>query len=258
MNLLNRHFFSYITNVFRALLSRKIFNRVIIRYTKRQIYFTAVLAFSFVFWVSIFLGAIIIFEVFSFSREFGQGGFLGQLLTTLIVRELGPLLIALIVIGRSGTAIAAELGNMTVSSEIDYLESLGISPITLIVVPRILGVTISSILLGIIFSTVAILGGAIVSSLISHIAIHVYITDIIKALSVKDILINIIKCGLFGYTIALVSTYNGLIISKSPTQVPQAATRSVVSTILLVFIINGIFAISTFEKAKEMGFNISF
>jgi phospholipid/cholesterol/gamma-HCH transport system permease protein len=208
--------------------------------TLRQIYFTGVQALKVVTLVSLTLGTIVIVQSGSQMEILGGVHFIITILVLVIIRELGPLLTAFIVIGRSGTAIAAELGNMIVAHELEAIQAMGINPVYFIVAPRIIGVTIAVICLTIYFNAVALLGGFIVSKLILTITLPVFLRELVASLAATDLVFGILKSAIFGLLIALTCTYHGLTVRYSSIEVPQVATRGVVSAILFCFICNAL------------------
>jgi len=206
--------------------------------TLRQIYFTGVEALKVVTLVSLALGTIVIVEVGSQMALLGGVPFISTILVVVIIRELGPLLTAIIVIGRSGTAIAAELGNMIVAHELEAIRVMGINPVYFIVTPRIIGVTIAVICLTIYFNAVALLGGFVVSKLILPADFPVFLRELMVSLMVTDLVLAILKSAAFGLLIALTCTYHGLTVRYSSIEVPQVATRGVVSAILSIILFN--------------------
>jgi len=213
--------------------------------TLRQIYFTGVQAIRVIAVVSLALGAVTIIQAGS-RLSFMGGGELEVIVPILVVvifRELGPLLTAIIVIGRSGTAIATELGNMIVSHELEAIQTMGINPVYFIVTPRVIGVTLAVIGLTIFFNAIALLGGFWVSKLILPITFPAFLLELQQALSAGDFFFGFLKSTIFGLLIALNCTYHGLTVQQSPIEVPQAATRGVVNAILFCFATNALLTI---------------
>lgn len=211
---------------------------LVLEITLRQIYFTGVEALKVVTLVSLALGTIVIVEVGSQMALLGGVQFISTILVVVIIRELGPLLTAIIVIGRSGTAIGAELGNMIVAHELEAIRVMGINPVYFIVTPRIIGVTIAVICLTIYFNAVALLGGFVVSKLILPADLPVFLRELMVSLMVTDLVLAILKSAAFGLLIALTCTYHGLTVRYSSIEVPQVATRGVVSAILSIILFN--------------------
>jgi len=148
-----------------------------------QILFTAVEALPIIAFISLALGALIIVQGNSILPRFGQGKLLYTLLIIVITRELGPLLTAFIIIARSGTAIATELGNMVISHEIEAYVAVGINPIAYLVVPRFLGVTVSVVLLTLYFNFFGLFGSFLLTQFVQRIPFHEYLVNLLAALA---------------------------------------------------------------------------
>ncbi len=222
------------------ILERKKGFPLVFEITLRQIYFTGVQAMRVITLVSLALGTIVIVESSTDLAFLGGVPFIVSILVVVVLRELGPLLTAFIVIGRSGTAIAAELGNMVVAHELEAVRAMGINPIYFIITPRLIGVTIAVVCLTIYFNIVAMLGGFIISRLMITVSFPVFMRELMQAVSFKDLAFDFLKSITFGVLIALTCTYHGLTVRFSSTEVPQVATRGVVSAILSCFICNAL------------------
>ena len=222
---------------FRELIAeRKKGFSLVLEITLRQVYFTAVQALKVVAVISLALGTVIIVQIGTQLSFLGGGiEFIVPILVLVLFREVGPLLTAIIVIGRSGTAIATELGNIVIAHELEAIEVMGINPIYFIVTPRIIGVTVAVVCLTIIFITIGLLGGFWVSKLILPITFPAFLRELEVALTANDLLFAFLKSLIFGLLIALTCTYYGLTVRYSLIEVPQAATRGVVSAMLLCF-----------------------
>lgn len=213
---------------------------LIFEITLRQIFFTGVEALKVTTLVAVVLGGIIIVQAGSKLAFLGGVNFIVPTLVLAIFRELGPLLTAVIVIGRSGTAIAAELGNMIVAHELEAIQVMGLNPIYFLVVPRVIGVTVAVVCLTVFFDFIALLGGFFISKLILVINFAVFIREVSNSLTSLDLGMSILKGAIFGLLIGLTCTYHGLTVRYSPIEVPQVATRAVVSAILFCFTINAL------------------
>ena len=212
--------------------------------TLRQIYFTGVEALKVVVLISLALGTVVIVQIGTQLAFLGGGlEFIVPILVLVMFRELGPLLTAIIVIGRSGTAIATELGNMVIAQEMDAIQAMGINPVYFIVTPRIIGVTIAVICLTTVFITVGLLGGFWVSKLILPITFPAFLQALQNSLKAYDLLFGFLKSLIFGLLIALTCTYHGLTVRYSSIEVPQAATRGVVSAMLFCFATNALLTV---------------
>lgn len=207
--------------------------------TLRQIYFTGVQALRVVTLVSLTLGTIVIVQAGSKIGIIGGGvDFVISILVLVILREVGPLLTAFIVIGRSGGAIAAELGNMIVAKEMEAIAAMGINPVYFVVTPRIIGVTLAVVFLNFYFNFIALIGGFVVSKWTLTLTFDAFLGGLVNSLTTRDLGFGILKSAIFGMVIALTCTYHGLTVRLSPIEVPQAATRGVVSAILSCVIFN--------------------
>jgi len=141
-----------------------------------------------------------------------------------------------LIVARSGTAISTELGNMKVNQEIELIDSIGISPISYLVVPRMVGVTVACVVLSIYFNLAAFLGGWWVASFVRPIPFSEFSNMLLKTLSIQDIIQSIIKSLVFGILISLISAYQGLKVDKAITEVPQRTIKAVVYCISTIII----------------------
>jgi phospholipid/cholesterol/gamma-HCH transport system permease protein len=205
-----------------------------------QILFTGYEAFGIVALVSLAIGAIIIVQGISLLPRFGQGELVYQILIIVIVRELGPILTAFIINARSGTAIATELGSMVISHEVEAYVAVGVDPISYLVVPRFLGVTISVVVLTIYFSIFGLFGSYIVTQLVEPIPLGDYTQNLLSTLQLVDILSTFIKSLVFGIIISVVSTFEGFAVDRSSTEIPQRVIRAVSRGFVLCFVANAI------------------
>jgi phospholipid/cholesterol/gamma-HCH transport system permease protein len=151
-----------------------------------------------------------------------------------MLRELAPLLTALVVISRSGTAIAAELGTMKINGEIDSIEMMGIPADRYLILPRIFGVTTSIVILTVYFVLCSFLGSFIVASVGWHIPYDQFIQGILSSLGLKELLVLFTKSVLFGLFISTICCRYGLSVGRSATEIPQAAVMSSLFTVFLL------------------------
>lgn len=204
----------------------------------KQILFTGVEAMKVITIISLLIGGAVIFETFSILPGLGGEAVMGQILVIVVIRELGPLLTAFIVIGRSGTAISTEIGYMMVNHEIQAIEMMGINPLRFIVLPRLVGVAVAIVCLSFYFNIVALFGGYGFARLIVDYPFTSYLNDLSGALGFWDVAVSGIKCFLFGLIVALVCCYRGFSVNFSFTEIPQVTTKAVVTSIYLCFIVN--------------------
>lgn len=216
-------FLEVLASSFRFLRRRQLAYRVL----TMQVLFTGVEAVGVVSVLALAIGAVIIIQGLSLLPQFGQGQLIYTILVTVITRELGPILTAFIIIARSGTAIATELGNMMVSHEVEAYVSVGIDPIAYLVVPRFLGVTLSLVVLNLYFNLFGLAGSYFVTALIRPIQFVQYFRNLLVSVQLADVLSSIIKSLVFGVIISAVATYNGFRVQQSPTEIPQTVIRAV-------------------------------
>lgn len=223
--------FSYAMGFFFQVMSETVLfvrrRQVGFRVLVLQILFTGVEALSIVALVALAIGAVIIVEGGTILPRFGQTSLMYSILIIVITRELGPLLTAFIIIARSGTAIATELGNMVVSHEIEAYVSVGINPISYLVVPRVLGVTISVVALTMYFNVFGLAGSFLVSQLVKPVPFGEYFRALLAALQPADLVSTLVKSLVFGVIISVVATYQGFRVALSVTEIPRATIKAV-------------------------------
>jgi len=202
----------------------------------RQIYFTGIQALGWAGLIGALIGIVILTQVASLVGKNAALG--GRILVWVVIRELGPLFTAILVISRSSSAVATELAAMRVNREMEMLRGLGISPLRYLIVPRILGVTASLMALTVWFDAVTIAGGLAFSSLIVQLPFLTQLQNITGALSVPDLGVSLLKSLLFGLVTAAAACYHGLQVDASITEIPQVSTRAVMQGLSLVVVAN--------------------
>lgn len=216
----------------RYLSFRSIYN-IIINQTK----FTGVDAMAIVMIIALLLGGTVIIQALTSLPKFGVEGFLGNILVIIIARELGPLATALIVISRSGSAIATEISVQKWSREILSMELMGIDTKLYIIFPRIIASIISITSLIIIFDIVAFIGGYIISRLVVYIPVDVFAQTLIDSFTFKDIVAALIKGLIFGIIIPLICCFYGL-KPTSKFEIPIYVSKAVIRTLFVSIIVN--------------------
>jgi phospholipid/cholesterol/gamma-HCH transport system permease protein len=216
------------------------------RSVRSQILFTAVQALPFLGAVAALIGVTVIVQARAQGLTSGASDVLGRLLATVVVRELGPLLTAVVVIGRSGTAIAAELATNTVLGETDALEALGVDPLQYLVLPRVVGVAASVALLTILFTAITLAAGATSAWLLGQASLADYERSLGLALSHGDLALLLVKGTVFGAGIAVLCSYAGLLGERAPTEIPRRVTRGVVLSLMFVFVTSAVFSIALY------------
>ncbi len=193
--------------------------------------------------LSFIIGLILALQGSVQLERFGGGPFLADLMGLAMVREMGPLLMAIIITGRTGSAIASELGTMKVTDEIDALRAMGIRPIEYVIAPKFIAFTIVSPLLSAFSAAVGLLGGLFVSVTFAGQPAQFFINRAFTILSVEDGFFLILKGLLFGWAIIMVSCYCGLEVEGGAIEVGRATTQAVVASIFTTVVLNVIFSI---------------
>jgi phospholipid/cholesterol/gamma-HCH transport system permease protein len=228
--------------------------RTVVGVVLSQIYFTAWQAVPLITVLALGSGSIVIMQSTTQLSLLGGTAMIGDLLVAIVVRELGPLLTALIVVARSGTAVASELGTMKINRETEALEAMGIHPLSYIVFPRLLGGLISVLSLAVYFNFVALVGGYLFSRLMMDLPFHFYFDSLAAAFEFEDIGLFILKNGFSGIIIFVVCCYQGLSVQQSPHEVPQVTMKAVVNSIIYVigfnFLVTAVYYIA---KLKSKG-----
>lgn len=170
--------------------------------------------------------------------QFGAESWMPSMISLSIVREIGPVIIALICAGRIGSGIGAEIGSMRVTEQIDAMEVSGTNPFKYLVVTRILAVTLMLPLLVILGDAVALVGSAIVENLKGGVSYTLYFNQVFDALKFSDVFPATVKTFFFGFAIGLVGTYKGYNCAKGTVGVGEASNSAVVYTSMLLFIID--------------------
>jgi phospholipid/cholesterol/gamma-HCH transport system permease protein len=160
-----------------------------------------------------------------------------------VVREMGPMMAAIVLAGRTGAAFAATLGNMKANEEIDALETLGVSPVDFLVMPRIAALFFMMPLLALYANCLGILGGFVISHGILDIPASLYWTETKSIIDLSDLSTGLIKAASFGLLIGVSGCLRGLQAERSAAGVGQAATQAVVTGILLIIVSDSIYAV---------------
>jgi len=214
----------------------------------QQMVFAGVQSVIIVFFVSLFTGIVIAMQSAYQLKQLGATIYVASMVSVSLARELGPVFTALVVAGRVGSAITAELGTMKVSEQIEALETIALDPVRFLVVPRFLALAVMLPCLTIIADLAGILGGMIVGVNTLQLNIHRYITFSFDMLTFKDVWTGILKSFVFGIAIAMVSCYVGLETKGGAEGVGKSTTLSVVVSFILIIlfdcILTGLFYFS--------------
>ncbi len=192
--------------------------------------------------IGFLLGLILAFQSAMPMRMFGAEVYVGGLVGISIVRELGPLITAILLTGRSGSAFAAEIGTMKVNEEIDALETMGLDPVRFLALPRVLAGTLVMPCLSLFGTFAGLVGGWVVMTSLGF-PLSVYLTQIKSFVTVGDLLGGLVKALAFGLIVSAVGCRCGLEAGRDAGAVGQSTTRSVVTGIVLIAVADGVFAV---------------
>lgn len=210
----------------------------------RQVYFTAIEALNTTALLALLCGALVATQITALTGN--NSVLVVNALGWTIVRELGPLVTAIIIVARSSAAIASELALMRIHGEIQSIDFMRISHDNYLLVPRIFGVTLSVAALNIYFQIIAIGGGLFVSSIFQHISFWEHINKFFDLIPPLDFLLSLIKGLFYGAAISTSACYHGMSVTSSITDVPKATTSAVTHGILTIFLLDAAFAYVNF------------
>lgn len=218
------------------------------RYVFEQMVFAGIQSVMIVFFVTLFIGIVLAMQGAYQLDKLGAVRFVAALISVSITREIGPVLIALVIAGRVGAAIAAELGTMKVTEQIEALEIMALDPVRFLVVPRFLALIFMLPALTIIGDVVAMFGGFLVGVYNLKVPANLYISTSFQFLEMRDVMTGVFKSFIFAIIIAMTGCYNGLNTSGGAEGVGRATTSSVVVSFILVIladaVLTGIFYFS--------------
>jgi phospholipid/cholesterol/gamma-HCH transport system permease protein len=193
--------------------------------------------------IAFLIGVVLAYQGADQLRRFGAEVFTVNLLGVSVLREIGILLTAIVVAGRSGSAFTAEIGMMKVREEIDALRTIGVHPIEVLVVPRVLALVIALPLLAFFGDILALFGGGLMSVFALGIPPNQFLSQLEYAITPTMFWIGMVKAPVFAFLIALVGCYQGLSVSGSAESVGRLTTQSVVLSIFLVIVADALFSI---------------
>lgn len=188
------------------------------------------------------IGLILAFQGAVLMAQFGAEIYIADFVGKSVVRELGPLITAIIVAGRTGSAFAAEIGTMKVNEEIDALATMGLDPVRFLVIPRVIGATLMTPLLAVLTNLFGMAGGAVVMKGLGF-PLITYVNRVLSAVTAADYFGGLFKATIFGLLISSAGCLCGLRTGEGASAVGNSATRAVVSSIIMIVIADGIFAV---------------
>lgn len=218
-------------------------SRFPVRALVHQMELVGVTALPIIGLMSFLIGIVIAQQGSVQLEQFGAEALTVNLVGRITLRELGVLMTAIMVAGRSGSAFAAQLGTMKLTEEIDAMRTIGISPIEVLVIPRILAATFMMVLLGFYASMMAIIGGAVVGEVTLGIPFWTFLSRIQEVVPEHDLWVGMIKAPVFGLIVALAGCYHGLQVRGNSEEVGARTTMAVVSAIFAVIVIDAFFAV---------------
>jgi len=209
----------------------------------RHIYETGVTAIPIVSLIAFLISVVVAYLGAQQLSKFGADIFVVDLVTISVLREMGVLLTAIIVAGRSGSAFAAEIGVMQLNEETDALRAMGMNPIELLVLPRLIALVIALPLLTVIADAMGLAGGGLLSLLNLHIPLVQFVYRLREAVSPTTFWAGLIKAPVFAILIAMVGTYRGMQVRDSARELGRLTTVAVVQSIFLVILADALFAV---------------
>ncbi len=184
---------------------------------------------------ALFTGMVLALQTVSSLARFGAKPYTGSFVGLAIALELGPVLTAIMVSGRVGAGIAAELGSMAVTEQIDAIRAMGADPVQKLVLPRVVATSLALPMLTVFAIALGVLGGMLIASQ-SGIAPNFYLTTVFTAVTVRDFVSGVSKTFFFGWAIGMVACYAGLSTTGGTVGVGRATTRAVVAASICVFV----------------------
>jgi phospholipid/cholesterol/gamma-HCH transport system permease protein len=193
--------------------------------------------------LSFLIGMVMAYQGGATLANYGANILIVNLVGVITLREMGPLLTAILVAGRTGSSYTAQLGTMRITEEIDALRALGLSPFEWLVLPKVLALCLVLPLLSLLADLMGLLGGACVAALGFGVPWQVYFERVPQVVGVHTLLLGLVKAPVFAIVVALVGCMQGLRVSGSAAAVGRATTRSVVQSIFLVIVIDALFSV---------------
>lgn len=232
----------YVTGLICASLSLavqpRVWNPSLLKVLSRQVYYTAYQGIPFISLIAALVGVMAVIQAQMISAMTGTASLSGAVLVLVLMRELSPLLVNFVMIGRSGAAIAAEMASMRVNGDVKVLDAQGLDPMIYLVMPRVVGAGISVFCLTVIFVIVAFTFGYVFGAILGLTpAPSIFAHNVLMAMGKADVPSFLCKTFLPGMATAAIACSEGLGIRGNMTEIPQATTRAVVrATLALVFI----------------------
>lgn len=242
---LPRYLFGLTLFILRALSDwrqRRRFNRASYRTLIGQVIFSGVDALPVISLLALASGLAITTQTILTIQVIGERADVIDILLRVVVLELSTLLTAMVLIGRSGSAISIDLGNMKLHGELEGLQMLGINTNHFLVTPRLLGTALSQMVLAVYFATLAITSGIVMLGIAYHSGYLSYLPQTASAVHPYDLLLFMLKNLFFGLVIGGIACYHGLSVQRSLTELPQQTQQAIVNSLSIVFVLNALFS----------------
>ena len=208
-----------------------------------QVEETGINALPIVGLLAFLIGVVLAYQGADQLKRFGAEVFTINLLGVGMLREIGGLITAIIVAGRSGSAFTAQIGTMRVNEEIDAMQTIGLNTVDVLVLPRIIGLVIALPLLTFFADIMGLIGGAVMCYFQLGITIPVFMRQLNEAITVNTLMVGLIKAPVFAFVIALVGCYEGFQVERNAASVGLLTTRSVVESVFLVIVLDAAFSV---------------
>jgi phospholipid/cholesterol/gamma-HCH transport system permease protein len=218
-------------------------SRLVIGEAIRQVHACGVAAIPIVTVICFLMGIVLAYQSALQLEQFGANIFMVDLVSNAIFRELGVLLAAIMVAGRSGSAFAAALGTMKLTEEVDALRVMGLNPNQVLIIPRILGLVFALPLLTVIADAAGLLGGAFIGASVLDISGFAFKERLAVAIDVNDVLVGLTKAPVFAFIIAVTGTLRGMQVTGSAEELGRLTTVAVVQSIFLIIVADAIFTV---------------
>lgn len=218
-------------------------SRLVIGETIRQVHATGAAAIPIVMVICFLMGIVLAYQSARQLEQFGANIFMVDLVANSILRELGVLLAAIMVAGRSGSAFAAALGTMKLSEEVDALRVMGLNPNQILIIPRVLGLMIALPLLTVFANAAGLLGGAFIGATVLDITWFAFTERLALVIDVNDLLVGLTKAPVFAFLIAVTGTLRGMQVKGSADELGRLTTVAVVQSIFLIIVADAIFTV---------------
>jgi phospholipid/cholesterol/gamma-HCH transport system permease protein len=222
-----------------GLLKRRDFRRGV---CAEQMYLLGYKALGIVCLLAFLIGIVLALQAAIQLNRFGAGIFLAPMIGVSMIKELGPLLTAIILSGRNGSATTAEIATMSVNEEIDALKTMGLNPVQFVVVPKLWAMTLTMPLLTVCATVVGISGGYVVAVLYLEIAPSLFIGELLKNIILNDVIANVVKSTVFSWLIVWIGAFHGFRVTGGPEDVGRETTASVVTGIFIIIVMDSLFS----------------